>query len=897
MRWLAWLTVGIVNLFRRSRLDRETRDELAFHLAARARDLTASGLTPDAAERQARIEMGGVEKYVDRVRDARGFPFADDFMQDLRHACRLLAKNPGFAAVSILSLGLGIGANSAVFSFADALLLRPLAVRAPDEIMSVGTTNDNGPSTGARMSYLNYRDLRDRSRSFDGLVAHHLSAFSVARAPDAAAEMKFGLVVSENFFSVLGVPMAVGRGFVQEEGRVPGRDAVVVLSYEFWKTATEGATSVVGRHVRINGIEFTIVGVAASTFTGIDTFIRPALYVPMMMETRLAPSRASVNDDRAVNSLTIHGRLKSDVPRAAAAAELSTIWSGLVRNYPEANRARTLTIRSGLEERILESPPMAVLVALLVTLVAIVLVIACANVANLLLGRARARAREIAVRLALGVSRSRLLRQLLTESLLLAALGCAVGLLSAYGGILFVQRFRIATDLPLVIAPQLDARVLGFSVLAATSSAVFCGLVPAWQSLKTRVVPSLKSAEPGSAPRTKTAGRNVLVVAQVALSMTLLVAAAVLVDGFRKALLLDPGFRTTHLLRLSTDTSITSYTPEQTRLFYRRLIERARTVPGVASATVTSGVPLEGWGWAQPVIPEGHRFADGVRSTPTFSAAIDEHYVSTMKMTLTRGRAFTKEDDARAPRVAIVNEEFAKRYWPGQSPIGKRIRIDATNSPWLEIVGVSATAKYMFIGEGPRPFFYLPVEQVDLANGPVTLLVETASAEDASMMAQVRDAIRGLDANLPVYDAVPFSVFFKQRAMSLPLTVTQMVGAMGLLGLTLAIIGLYGLVAYSVARRTKEIGIRMAIGAGSGDVLKMVLRQGLTLALVGIAFGAVASAGVANLLSAGMTGLGRPSLFTYAVVPLILVGLTLVASYVPARRASLIDPLLALRDE
>jgi putative ABC transport system permease protein len=896
MRWLAWLTVGIRNRFRRSRLDRETRDELAFHLASRARDLTESGLTPDAAERQARIEMGGIEKHVDGIRDARGFPFVDELVQDLRHGFRLLVKNPGFTAVSVLSLGLGIGANSAVFSLADALLLQPLPVSAPGDIVSVSTV-DNGPSYGARMSYLNYRDLRDLSRSFDGLVAHRLSAFSVARSATAAAEMKFGVVVSENFFSVLGVPMTLGRGFVPDEGRVPGRDAVVVLSHDLWKTGTAGDDSVIGSHLRINGIDFTVIGVAAPSFTGMDRFIRPALYVPMAMDTRLLPAHASVNDDRSAFSLAVYGRLKRGVSRAAANADLASIWTGLAQQYPDANQRLTIKLRSNLEVRVLESPPVAVLVAVLLALVSIVLVIACANVANLLLGRARARSREIAVRLALGVSRSRLLRQLLTESLLLAALGCAAGVLFADVGILFLQRFRIATDLPIDIAPRLDARVLGFSVIAAALSAVLCGLVPAWQSLKTRVVSTLKSAGPGSVTRQRTLGRNVLVVSQVALSMTLLVAAGVLVDGFRKALLLNPGFRTTHLLRMSTDTSIAGYSPEKTRLFYRRLIERTQAIAGVASATLTSSVPLEGWGWSQPVIPEGYRFAGAERNVMTWLAAVDAHYFSTMKMTLTRGRGFTHGDDAEAPHVAIVNEEFAKRYWPEQNPVGKRIRIDATDSRWFEIVGVAATGKYIFIGEGPRPFLYLPIEQVDRDPANVTLLVQTTDADAAPMMAQVRDVIRGLDANLPVYDAVPFSIFYKQRAMSLPLTITQMVGAMGLLGLTLAIIGLYGLVAYSVARRTKEIGIRMAIGAGSGDVLRMVLAQGLTLALVGIAFGSIASAGIANLLSAGMTGLGRPSVFTYAVVPLILVGLTLLASYVPARRASLIDPLLALRDE
>ena len=674
MRWLAWLTGGVLNLFRRSRLDCETRDELAFHLAARAQHLVESGLTADAAARQARIEMGGVENYVERIPDARGFPFLDELVQDLRHGVRLLAKHPGFTSVAVLSLGLGVGANSAVFSFADALLLRPLPVRSPGDVVAVSTT-DNGQSFGARMSDLNHRDLRDLSRSFDGLVAHHLNAFSFARLPQAAAEMKLGLVVSENFFSTLAVPMAAGRGFLQEEGRVPGRDAVVVLSHDLWKTATVGDASVVGSQVRISGIDFTVVGVTGPTFTGMDAFIRPALYVPMAMDARLSPSRSRLMDDRAESSLAVHGRLKRGVSRAEATAELSTIWASLVQQYPEANRSRALALRSGLEERVLESPPVAVLVALLLALVSIVLVIACANVANLLLGRARARSREIAVRLALGVSRPRLLRQLFTESLLLAVLGCAAGLLFAYGGILFVQRFRFSTDLPLVIAPQLDARVLGFSVFAAAMSAVLCGLVPAWQSLKTQVVSSLKAAEPGHASRRRTTGRSALVVAQVALSMTLLVAAGLLLDGFRKALVLDPGFRTTHLLRMSTDTSLARYSPEQTRLFYRRLIERTGAVPGVVSATLTSGVPLEGWGWAQPVIPEDYRFPEGERSAVFFSAAVDEHYFTTMQIGLVSGRPFTARDAADAPRVAIVNEEFAKRDRPGQNPIGKRLRI------------------------------------------------------------------------------------------------------------------------------------------------------------------------------------------------------------------------------
>jgi predicted permease len=523
-----------------------------------------------------------------------------------------------------------------------------------------------------------------------------------------------------------------------------------------------------------------------------------------------------------------------------------------------------------------------------------VLTIACANVANLMLGRGRARSREMAIRLALGVSRPRLLRQLLTESLLLALMGFALGLGVAHGGIRFLQAIPTADQI--VIAPQLDQRVLIFGLIVAAASAMLFGLGPARQSLNTDLVPGLKTAELVEATRQSASGRNLLVIAQIALSMVLLIATGMLFDGFRKALVLDPGFRTDHLIMMSTDTSLVRYTPVQTHAFYRDLADRARALPGVASAALTSAVPFKVGDWAtEAVIPEGYQFPHGQDHVSSNAAVVDEQYFGTMQIEVIRGRAFTAADKGDSHRVAIVNQEFAKTYWPTQDPIGKRLRLTETRSPWIEVVGVTKTGKYTWIAEAPMPFLYLPFAQQERTG--MSLLVETMSADAAFLAAPLRDVVRTLDVNQPVFNVQTYSSLYHERTIAVPLMIMQMVGTMGLVGLTLALIGLYALVAYSVARRTREIGIRMAIGAGTSDVLKMVLRQGLMLSIGGVVVGGVASVVVARLLTAALVGLGTPNPATYVVVPGALVCLTLAASYFPARRASLVDPLVALRDE
>jgi putative ABC transport system permease protein len=881
------------NLVHRDRVDRDLDDELRATFELLVEEKRQAGLPPDAARRAARVELGHVDSIKERVSEVRAGAFVDTILQDLRYGLRLLRRNPLLTLIAGLSLALGIGANAAVFSLADALLLRPLPVRDAGAVvtLSAATPQDDISS----WSYPNYRDLRDQSQAFDGLLAYQLSRFSFARSSGAAREMRFGTLVSDNFFDVLGVRPALGRSFSRDEGTVPGRDAVVVLDYEFWKNVLGADTSIVNDVVRINEIDFHVIGVAPASFSGIEPPLRPTLYVPIAMKQRLVGLPGNVLEDRAARSVVVKGRLKSGVSRERAQTELRAIWKRLEQVYPDANRNQSVTVLTQLEERIRQEEGTAVLLSTLMALAAIVLLIACANVASLLLGRGQARSHEIAIRLALGVSRVRLFRQLLIESLWLAFAGCALALPFAYGAIRFLRTIELPTDLPLVIAPDLDRRVLFVSAIAGVASALVFGLAPAWQSLKTQLVSALKRAMPMHTRRRRTIGRNVVVVTQVALSMVLLIATGMLLDGFRKLLVMKPGFRTDHVLVTSLDTSIVKYTPAQTREFYRRLVDQASSLPGVASAALVSSIPLDPPFLVKTVAPEGRAVPEEDDTVTVFTGVVDEHFFDTMNTEIALGRAFTSSDTVESPRVAIVNEEFAKRYWPNQDPVGKRLRLDNSKGPWVEVVGMTNTGKYVFVGESPTPFLYLPLAQSDRT--AMSLLVETKSADAAALAAPLRALVRSLDESQPLFNVRTLSRFYEQRAIGVPLLIVRIVGAMGLVGLVLALIGLYGLVAYSVSRRTQEIGIRMALGAGRSDVLKMVLRQGLVLSLTGIAVGGIASLAVERLVRAGLVGLGAPNPATYAIVPVLLILLTLMASYVPARRASRIDPLRALRYE
>jgi macrolide transport system ATP-binding/permease protein len=813
-------------------------------------------------------------------------------LKDIRQAIRLLAKNPGFTAIAALSLAIGIGANSAVFSFADALLLRPLPVDDPNGVVTVSTdTPDNsfGP-----VSFPDYRDFRDKSQTFASLAAFDFYTFGFAASAAVQPQMRMGFVVSDNFFQVLRIQPALGRAFLPDEAKVPGRDAIAVLSYDLWANQFGRDHSVIGRNIRLNGIDFTVIGVAPQSFTGMDPFIRPALYVPLSMSQRLAAAPKNPLDDRSAASLQLRGRLKPGVSRQQAQAELIAIAKNLEKAYPDTNRNHNVAVRTELQARMQQDPYDSALAIMLMALVALVLLIACANVANLLLSRSRARSREIAIRLAIGVGRARLVRQLLTESMILALFGGTLGLGLAYLGIRFLKGIPIPTDLPVVIGVQLDQRVLLASVLAAVVSALIFGIAPALQAVKTDLIAGLRSAGLSSSARRRTLGRNALVIGQVAFSMVLLVAAGMIFDGFRKALVLNPGFRTDHLMLMEFDTRFVRYSDDQSRVFYRNVVDRASTLSGVRSVALGAEVPMSPNQSNQTVMPEGYQFPKGQESATVLGSIVDQHYFDTMKMPIIRGRAFTAADRADSRPVAIVNEAFAKKYWPNQDAVGKRLRLKDKNGPLAEVVGLTKTSRYIFISEPPFPFVYLPYAQNFSSH--MSVFVETAS-DPAEIAAPLRAVARSLDANMPVYNARTMSNLYQQRTVGILLMILQLVSTLGLLGLALALIGLYGLIAYSVSRRTQEIGIRMALGAHRSDVLRMILGQGFVLSMIGVAIGLAASIGVRRFLAIGLIGIGSTNPAVLLIVPLALILVAMAACYLPARRASQVDPIRALRWE
>ena len=810
-------------------------------------------------------------------------------MQEIRHAFRMIGRSPGFTSIAVLSLALGIGANAAIFSLADALLFRPLPVTDPGSVMALNLDTPGGDL--GNFSYPDYRDLRSTAKSLDGIAAFQLSTFSLARSKDEVPQMRAGLEVSDNFFSVLGVQPMLGRSFLPEESARGGAPAVV-LSYGFWQDQFNGDKEVLGRTIRISGTDFTIVGVAPKAFTGVDQYIRPSFMVPAVLTQQLNGAAKDPVENRTDYSFTLYGRLRHGVSVGQAQAEMVTLWKGLQQQYPADGRNGKMMVRTQLQFRIAQDSLDAILVTMLMALVSVVLLIACANVANLLLGRARGRTREIAVRIALGVSRTKLLRQLFAENVALALLGGVIGLGFAYGGIRFLQTIPIPSDLPIVISPELDQRVLIFSLIASLFSVLVFGLAPAFQSLKTELVSALKSSESNMSGRKRTLGRNSLVIVQIALSMVLLVASGMLLDGFRKTLVASPGFRTDHLLITEFDTSLVRYNPEKTVAFYRDLKDRVRALAGVRSAALTATVPFGNNQPSREVIPDGYQAPKGQESVTLPFDVVDADYFGTMKIPIVSGRGFTVDDKADSTPVTIVNQEFAARFWPGQDPLGKRIRLDNGNGKLVQVVGVARNSKYMFISESQYRYFYLPYAQ---EGGTRMVMLTESSGDPALLAAPLREIVRSMDRNQPMYNVRTFSNFYKMRAIDTPLMITQMVITMGLIGLLLALIGIYGLVSYSVARRTREIGVRIAIGADRTDVIKMVLRQGFVLACIGIGIGGILSLIVGKALAAGMIGLGKPNPATFIVVPLAVLVVTMAACWAPAWRASRVDPLRALR--
>lgn len=886
-----WGTIGP------RREDRDLEQELRLHLELAEEDARRRGDPVEGAVRASRLQAGSIAQSMDALRDQRGLPWLDDLTRDLRHGLHLLRRSPAFAGAAVISLALGIGANTAVFSFADALLLRPLTVPNPIDVLTVGSSDPLGG--GLVASYREYVDIRDRSKRFEGLIAFTASTAAFATEPDTLPRLRMGMLVSGNFFPVMGVEPQLGRDFRPEEHQVPGRDAVVILGHDFWEREFGADRSILGRTVRLNGIEFTVIGVTPAGFTGLDQYTRFEFYAPLMMWPRLMTEpKSQPLEARDSRSLTIKGRLRSGVTMAEAQTELSGMGRDLQRAYPDTNRNRIMAVRTELQNRIAQAPPVATLLAMLSALAAAVLIVACANVAGLLTSRAPVRAREIALRMAIGAGRLRVIRQLITESVLIALVGGVLGLGVGYAGVTLFRQIQFPTDLPIMPAFELDRRALLVSLVAALVSAVVFGLAPAIRSARADLQAVMKTTDAAGSGWHRQWGRAALVSGQVAVSVVLLVVATFMYRGFQQRLGTGPGFRLDHVLLMSFNPGMLGYSEAQIHQFFERVTARTRLVPGVTSAALASYVPMDGMPPRITIVPEGFEFPAGTESATIPSSVVGEHYFETLGLSILKGRGFRATDIPEAPRVAVVNEQVAQHYWPGQDPIGKRFRLDDSRGPWVEIVGLEKTSKYGFLTEPPREFVYLPYKQ----RSPRHMTLFAKSVGDPSnLVTPLREIVLGLDRNQPIYNVRSLDEFYRMRVVATLNVISSLIGAMGIMGLTLAIIGLYGLVAYAASRRTREIGIRMAIGAGRSDVLRMVLRQGMVLAVAGLGVGLLASVGADRALEAlfagGPGGDHETDVMAFLLVTLAVLVVTLVAAYVPARRASRVSPTEALRYE
>jgi putative ABC transport system permease protein len=831
------------------------------------------------------------------------------FWQDARYGLRILRASPGFAAVAIISLALGIGANTSIFSVVNASLLRPLPVNDPDHLAFVFNGTRTRPY--GVTSYPDYVDYRDKNDVFSHLLAY--GSITMSARIDDQTELISGLLVSGNFFDALGVHPQPGRSFLPDEDSTPGSHPVVVISHSLWQRRFGGEPKTVGSQLALNGHQFTIVGVAPAGFSGPEVFETNDIYVPAMMQAVVRPPRGGysgeMNPDllskRRARWLRMIGRLKPGVSIEQAQSAISTLASQLEQAYPEEDSETTATLFAVNKVDPQAYDQLVSIAGLLLAVVAMVLLIACANVANLLLARASARRREIAVRLAMGASRIRLVRQLLTESVILS-LGGGVG-----GLILAVWTVDLLKSAPppsgmfaFTLDYKLDVRVLAFTIALSLATALIFGLAPALQASRPDLVPALKGEASAIGPgRRRFRLRNVLVAAQVALSLVLLIGAGLFLRSLNNAQAIDPGFDAARILDANLNINLLRYTKAQGQQFYREVIERVEALPGVESATLARVVPMSGGGRTSSLMIEGRQGPDTVtrsegtneQETPQTvnTNVVGLKYFETMGISLLKGRDFTAQDVETAPPVAIANEAFARHYFEGEEMIGKRASLRGPRGPYIQIVGLARDSKYRTIGESPRPTIYVPLAQNHETG--MTLHVRT-SGNPTGIAAAVRREVQSLDRDLAVtglqsLDDVLAGALFAARMGAVLLSI------FGLLALLLAAVGLYGVMSYSVSRRTREIGIRIALGADRGRVYGLVLKQGMSLVAIGVAGGLIVAGAVTRLLTSFLYGVSALDAATFLAVPVVLGLVALLATYVPARRAAKVDPMVALRYE
>jgi macrolide transport system ATP-binding/permease protein len=818
-------------------------------------------------------------------------------LQDVRYGLRVLWKSKGFTAVAVLTLALGIGANTAIFSGVSAFVLRPLpGVGDPSALAALFETAKDGKWGYNDFSYPDYLDYTAQSHAFEGIAAHDLVQAALGDEREQAG-VEWGQMVTGNFFDVLKVRMRLGRGFLPEEDQTPGTHPVIVLSDDLWRTRFAADQVIVGKTVQLNGHPFTVVGVAPPEFAGAKWALAMKFWVPMMMKQQVAGGTDDWIRARGNHWIQLIGRLKPGATRGQAAAELSTVADRLEQQYPEdRNKDVRVVVTTEQEGRWGEMANVVSLSSgMALAVVGLILLVACANVANMTLARAVVRRREIGIRLALGAGRWRIARQLLTESVMLALAGGVVGLLVAFWMTDAMTWFfpTIAYQISLSIAP--DARALVFTLAVSALTGVIFGLAPALQASKPDLVGVLKGEAQREGRARRVSLRSALVVAQVALSLVVLVCAALFVRSFRNAKLIDPGFATRDAVVVSVNPGLFGYTKEQGRDFYRRLAERTRALPGVEGAGVVNWLPLgdssNSWG---PVYPSEQPPPAPGEGWSAYSEIVGPGYLKAMRIPLLEGRDFDEHDlPGATPEAVIINETLARRLWPGQSAVGRRMMLGRPNPDVLEVVGVARDSKVRTLGERSNNMIYVAVDQT--YNGGMSLVAHT-SGDRAGVVNGIREAVKELDPRMPLYNVrtieqhLTWAFWAQNMAASLST-------AFGLLALLLAATGLYGVIAYTVAQRTHEIGIRVALGAQARDVLRLVLGQGMWLTVAGISAGLAAAFASAQLIASLLYGVSPADPATYILVALLLAAVALLACLVPARRAAKVDPMVALRYE
>lgn len=882
------LRMRLRSLFRGARLDAELDEEFQNHLAHLIERATIAGMTPTAARQAALRAMGGLTQRREECRDMRRVNLVGDAFADLKYAARMMRRSPGFATVTVLSLALGIGANTVVFCVVNALVLRPLPVADPDRVVFVQTEKTGYVS----QSFPNYRDLRDRNRSFEGLIGYRMAPMSVDAG--SGASRVWGYLATGNYFDVLGIQAAAGRVFHAADDRAPGASPFAVLSYDCWQTRFSGDIAIIGSTIRINRQPYTILGVAPRGFRGTEIFYKPEIWVPMMMQAQIEIGNPWL-DTRQTFNTWVAGRLKPGVSIVQAEADLNAIGGELGRAYPTINQGLTMNLaKPGLLGDALGGPVKAFTVGVLL-LAGLVLLAACANLATLLLVRGADRQRELAVRLSLGAGRARLVRQLLTEALLLAFCGGFAGWLVATLATRLLSAWRAPLDIPIQFEIHTDLRVLLFSFAVSTAAGVVFGLAPARQAARADPAGMLKGQTNALPASRRWAFRDLLVVVQVALGFVLVSACVLSLRGLQQALSMPLGFEPRDVAVVGFELGLAGYSEDEGRTFQRRALEAVEVLPGVRAAAYSNSLPLsidQSTSTIYPVDQPDLRPAEAQRA---IYYQISPGFFRTMGTRLVAGRDFDPRDDENSPAAAIVNETFARRILRASGAadaVGRRLRYGRGGQP-VEVVGVVEDGKYQTIGEAPRSVVFRAMLQ---SYNSTTTLIARSGLPPERMAGQMRQALATLDSQLSVYgagslrDMLGFA-FFPSRAAAVALS------AFGVLALVLSATGIHGLVAYAVSRRAREIGIRVAIGATRPEVARLVLSRTAALVSTGalLGFGLFLASRPVLASVVHQASAADPIVVIAVLALMMLVGVA--SCWSPMRRALSLDPVAALRSE